>query len=462
MQITIYNFSKRINSTKIPSGGTVVDVVLKTPCSETNPSFTMSNAHACTYVKAFGKYYYVTSTTHITNDLINISCSIDYMATYKSNIGNTTAFIEYAADSNNTDITDDRRTDEGKISEVAISSIDTEVFTTDLTYITPILAGRGGFSTAGYSYIVASPVIVSDIIKKYGETEDLYKKTTDVSGLIGSTTALAIKSSAITQTTLGSIFNPLGVKVDIDTSVNAVSVTGRYIKKIYTLPVKYGNTSINFTCKPPFATGFLFLPFVGLVPLDLARIYIGVLPELTIDMSVDVITGDIAYKVSRGNDVLGTYTGNCSSTLPVRVATNDKSGKMINLAVTAATSTVGVAASALGKNYVGAAATAITGASQLYQGVRTLDQSTQTVVGGLSSNLAGYLGTAIKSIVIRSNLNEDMDATDAIAGRPLFKTSTIKSHSGYLKCSSASVSLSGDMQARSYINTIINGGFYYE
>ena len=60
MQINVWSgFSKRSNSTKRPTAGTVKTVVLKDPCDIKNPTFILeSAANDFNYVEAFGNYYY--------------------------------------------------------------------------------------------------------------------------------------------------------------------------------------------------------------------------------------------------------------------------------------------------------------------------------------------------------------------------------------------------------------------
>lgn len=86
--ITMYSgFSKRHNSTKTPSGGTDVNVLLKNPCSIMNPSFTISGFNTSwNYVKWGSRFYYVNDIVIEHNDIATYKCSIDVMATFKSDI----------------------------------------------------------------------------------------------------------------------------------------------------------------------------------------------------------------------------------------------------------------------------------------------------------------------------------------------------------------------------------------
>ena len=72
MEITLYNFSKRSNSTKQPTNGTIKHVALKSECSIYNPIFTFStNDIDFNYIKAFSnKFYYVTDIKHTPQNFV--------------------------------------------------------------------------------------------------------------------------------------------------------------------------------------------------------------------------------------------------------------------------------------------------------------------------------------------------------------------------------------------------------
>ena len=97
LSVTLYTFSKRINSTKNPpaEGGFTVQAVLKDNTSIIRPELEVVEnvtAYNYAYIPAFSRYYFV-------QDVIwekGIWCMVlseDVLATYKTVIGNTTAYI---------------------------------------------------------------------------------------------------------------------------------------------------------------------------------------------------------------------------------------------------------------------------------------------------------------------------------------------------------------------------------
>ena len=103
------SFSKRKNSTKQPSGGTELEVTLRKPCRMETPVFILDNASAfdIDYVEAFGHYYYVTDKIHLDNNRVQVECTQDVLATYKSSIGATTALIARSSSNYNKYLKDD-------------------------------------------------------------------------------------------------------------------------------------------------------------------------------------------------------------------------------------------------------------------------------------------------------------------------------------------------------------------
>lgn len=96
MQITLYNLAKRRNSTKQPSKGTNITVNLKEGTSYFNPSFILNlNPTGFNYLSWDNRYYYITNIENTRNGIYTISCELDALATYKSDILGTTAFVLY-------------------------------------------------------------------------------------------------------------------------------------------------------------------------------------------------------------------------------------------------------------------------------------------------------------------------------------------------------------------------------
>ena len=99
MSITV-NFGKsdkRINSTKIPSFSESAACVLKSGTSVENPTFILQSVSPfdwnVAYCATFGRYYFVNDVTYV-ESTYEISCTCDYLASYKDEILSNTAYVE--------------------------------------------------------------------------------------------------------------------------------------------------------------------------------------------------------------------------------------------------------------------------------------------------------------------------------------------------------------------------------
>ena len=98
MDVKLFKFSKRENSTKQPIGGTTFQCYLKEPTSVVNPTIvieTSGNAfpdYNYGYISTFGRYYFITD---IVSDgyMWEISMQTDILATYKSQISASTLYL---------------------------------------------------------------------------------------------------------------------------------------------------------------------------------------------------------------------------------------------------------------------------------------------------------------------------------------------------------------------------------
>lgn len=112
VSMTFYsNFSKRENSTKQPSGGTSYDVVFKDAFSIIGGTVKLQvnfdTAKNYTAAKYGNNFYKVVDVVSTTNNIVEITLTLDVLATYKSSIASYTSMIERSpSDANIVNIVD--------------------------------------------------------------------------------------------------------------------------------------------------------------------------------------------------------------------------------------------------------------------------------------------------------------------------------------------------------------------
>lgn len=121
IKANFYKFSKQIDSTERPTGsGTVFDIVLKGAITITAPVIELDSAaldYNYCYIPAFGRYYFVQSTTIITSDIIEYSLSVDVLATWKNEILASSCYVLRSASDYNLKLVDDTWTHTTDFSE---------------------------------------------------------------------------------------------------------------------------------------------------------------------------------------------------------------------------------------------------------------------------------------------------------------------------------------------------------
>ena len=462
MNITYWTgYSKKKNSTAQPTSGTDATVTLKDDCSILNPVFDCAGVPDNVnyiYVSDFGRYYFVSDVVHITADRIQIHCSIDVLATYKSQIGGYTANVEFAASSTNVLVTDPRNKPTYKVDE-AVSTL------FDLTSY-----GFGSWcnivgvvSDEGVIYCIMDDSELETFCSAIYNTnffQQLLNNFFDMKNILVS--CIRVPYTPPKTVILGglaaagqSLLTP-AYKVDprVKHFLNGVTCS-------VTFPDPAGLGFYSYLDLPPYTTGSLYLPYVGVVDLDLDIIAED--QQFIVDGYLDQCTGDIIYRLSKTTgDYIATYQGNCASNIPISGASYNAIGAM-----SAGISTIGgigqVAASVASGN-PGLAVSGVSSLAGAGVGIAESLKIHTQINGNISSivgSAAGYVGKAMiwKRRPTESAVNT---AFKPISGLPYFKAAQISSLSGYIQCSGASVTIPGYDAEKDAVNGYLNNGFFYE
>ena len=464
MNIKVWSgFSKRKNSTKQPTGGTTVTCLLKEECSILAPRFILNTLDfSINYVEAFGHYYYA-DVTNLDGNRSEISCTIDYLATFKSNISSYTGLVEYTSSSSNVTITDPRNKPTGLITSTATAlTISGVSFNTVGGYILGVLSETANGATGVIDYYAMTGVQMSAFcVELYSQNildqiKDQFTNAMDslvsciwlpVTGIGGS--AVNIHIGRETMTALGGkIYDRTASFSSGLTTINFMTGSGGA-----------GNL-MTYLEKEPYCTGELYLPFIGWVPLDmdLAAFY----KSIQLDGWVDILTGDIVYKVKYGGGWVSTYNGNIATKLPVTAASYDGVGVASGV-ITAIGGLITAGATLATGGSAGLVAAGLATAAGGAAGAAKSTELHTMINGGNSSAIGANLGLSPMVVVHQANPTETtLTAYKTAHGMPYFQVATLSSLSGYIKCADASVSIPGDGSEQDAVNAYLNNGFYLE
>ena len=377
MEITVWEgFSKRSNSTLRPSGGTVLNVRLLDAQDIVSPSFVLKeNGTKYNFLKWENRYYYITDITYLSRHRMVLSTSLDILATYKSNILNTTAYIQRASTGYNDLIPDSLVTNTNRVL-ASTNNVTASCFAENgsgyyvLTCMSKSVANTTGVATcwvvnSNSLKLISNWFCNGGVAKAFKE---LFEKPLDsifslkyipfssgvYSGKVGASTDIElggitpVASKVVTdysQPILDDDGMIIGYKVDVEATATLAGAVGSPFTSrscpsySYTISVPWATGIEPFMKNGPYTSINLFVPYYGYVQIDPLKLSNG--GVLDLNFCLDPITGDVTLRIFGDASMpIGLYTYNCSVDVPI--GDRDKSG-ILKSAIAAA----GTAASAI-------------------------------------------------------------------------------------------------------------------
>lgn len=434
-------FSKRKNSTKQATSGTdVTTVVLKDDTSIMNPTFDCigvpENVNYI-YVSAWGRYYFVNNVSHIGTDRLLIECECDVLATYKSNIGSTTAHIERSSAGG------------GWLSDALVVPTD-EIVQTDITNGDTL----SDLNIYGSDFVVRT--VGKNGIKSYmlnaASIQNVFSTYYDVSVFDWTDIMQSIKSLVVALSDPGKYVKsikwfPFSVAsgtseipyFGFTAGTAAVNIAKEQIQStaVITKPAAYYNDWRDYDAR--FTKCSIRFPGVGNIPIDAQYLQ----ETLSCTYDIDVATGSCKVQLVAGTKIIGTFDGMCGVDVPFS-----------GLSGTGGLSAIGEMFGAIGSPTF--ATDALKGALNVVQGALSPGQNVYNNVG----NMAEWIQNPfIKMSVVRLGSSEKIPAGHGIPDK---NNRQISNLSGFILCSGASVNMPGTANEKDTVNGYLNGGFYYE
>ena len=473
MNVTFYNFSKRKNSTKLPSGGTSYTCLLKDDTTTARPQIAIKwdgtsgspAAYNYCYIASFGRYYWVDSWEYTDRQWI-ASCTVDVLATYKTQIGASSKYVLRSAADFDTDIIDTMYTPK-LVGAPYITSVSSFLNWADNLSQGTIIVGIIGmnssvaYSANGASYYACTPANYMRFLS------DMYTESlTNVNNEnYGSSFGDALK--AFSRNLLRSVTNPiqyiksaLWFPYSFSTSgaINPIvgGITSSALMYPLSNPIKTETgtfTAAGYPVSPtlgvwryvePFRRVVLHFPPFGTFPIDARKLASG---DVDVTITTDAISGQAHIMVE------GTATGLslnkpifAQSTCQIGVPLDFSGVKTGQISVSSLASTIGSAA-------YGDALGAAAGVANMMEAAAPVAESRGTF-GGIAGDVAGkYL-----EVFQYPSIDEDIDEK----GRPLCKIVTLSTLPGYILCADGEVDCNATSAEHSALEAYLTGGFFYE
>lgn len=470
MEVTFYIASKKVNSTKLPTDGTAFgcDVLLKAATSKLTPTFLLKSESipAYTHMHCDWGYYFVTDIRSVRDNLIEIDCRMDVLATNRPAIMDYVAFVTYAT--SGTDQMNDPRNpalcghSEG--AEMTPCPLFAHQYNSD-AYVITVASPNGGNASGFTKSYALSPSDMSQLsfeMMQPNVLEQIIKFFTGnpMEALI------SCMWMPITASSFGSRIE--AVKIGEWTSevagycVDSPLLTAEYEVPLYFGRDKDGNVvrlQPNYTYTTPYVTMGLYLPFVGYVDMDPDMMYGR--QKIKCRVIVDAITGDIVWRVENSSNpalAYSVYSGKCGAMMPIAQSGMDVGGFMAG-----AITLIGQAEAATRAETEGLTKDGADSLAGAYQVVKSLAIHTQ-INGGISGRAGSgdYSRNIYLTVYRRYPAEDDVTIRKDVIGLPLYQTVKLGELSGYVQTVGASVDLQQPEPVIREVNTLLNGGIYLE
>lgn len=465
-----YTFSKRKNSTKQPSSASSdFSVTLKGGSSYLTPTFLLEIPHApnFNYLEFEGRYFYIKDIVNVRNNLWEVSCVEDVLATHKTAIGNTTALIMYATGGRN-NIIDQRIPPCADI----YTDMNAVVLTGDFTGFSMSSEGIALVSVTGENacgtFLVDADKVKDLLINVNVWTAGISTVETAWMQFLRGSSAPSNLKNIINIPIILSTTQNFGAPVQLYlgtypcTDAQGAPIEGRRVENPFleahatvTIPWRFNDWRRNV----PYTKVFLYLPVFGVISLPSSDLINDA--SLSVYYSLNLLGGDVAFQV-RGSDtgsMIATGSGNIAMQSPYGAS---------NINVGKAASAIGVGLGAIasvsaGVVTGGAATVALgTGLSSSAIGLISALGGESGGGGGLSGSAVTGLDLGVKCWTVSRELTDSQTRLDPIIGKPVMQKHTINTYSGYVQTDGMCVD--GAMTDTEYdqINSACNKGIYFE
>lgn len=481
------SFSKRRNSTKQPTSelSDQRTVYLKENCSQDRPIFKCTgNNFNYNYCEWDGKYYFINEIISLHNNEIEIHCVLDPLATYKTDILNSTQFVCYSSHNSNTWLPDTRipllkstTTSRNTTSASDIFNVNgfyvltvngkegCAIYAMDLSQLKALLASINTWEQGSITDIVNDDMGLGyDFSSVEAALESLGKMSIQT-GVIGNAYANAPSCirSCIWVPFFATPFADTGAQLylgNFDTGLHPFIVRAKPVtaSKSINIPWHYSDWRRGI-CEDVY----LYLPLVGMIHLS-GDSLTGV-SSLTINISATASDGVVAYEVKAGGNIIGTYSGQCSANYPIGINQQASAGeilqsviagseKMVSAAINSSISPVSMAGAAAG--------VALEGVAAAYDTANVANNTHPSVIGGVGGGAGSGLDLNIQCYTVcHETVMTPSDIKDTM-GVPTMIPYALSTLTGYCQCANAHIEAAATGEELNAIDNFLNSGFFIE
>ena len=478
MNITLYKFEKRPNSTKQPDNTVAsrdATVHLKEPWDEFKPVFQLDAVYFdYNYVRWGVKYYWITSKSFITNDVIEIHCSKDLLATYKSKIGASSQYILRSSHDSNGHIVDNLYpiTTERSGTYQSVAKLE-DMWDADRGFyvVGLICAGQnvGDLDTrlkrGSVTYLIMTPAQAWSFAAEFNTLSGFFS-TVKPSDFLVSFTYVPIGMSGI-ATTGGLAKIHIGDSLsgwNMNVSDCEPTASVRTLNGIYTFTPSPAYVSLashpesgtrgEYLNYPPYTQLTAYLGPFGTVNLTQMDTSYGGYGSLYYNFTIDLCTGQAIFRFydhTIPNDLTGATVARIGRLgVPIQLVTSTYGN--LSSTVSAIGSAIGMAGGIATGN------AALVGSSALgFIGSAAASMTPKNDSVGSNGSFAELYRPYILQQFFKVTADDNSQR-----GRPLCVVGQISNYPGYIQTSDADIALLATDAENISIRNQMNAGFFYE
>lgn len=474
MNLYLFSINKRLNSTKRPtlSTGKELTVQLKDEVSFENPVFKINSdviggtftpvAFNYAYTPYWQRYYFITDWKFV-NGCWECYCSVDVLASFKSQISNTTAYVIRSSSNFDTNIIDTfYPTKTEKM--ITWQGIEGQIYHTSLAdgcFVVGTISNEATYRVGAVSYfaldlgqmsslltyLFSSNIYSASSITEIGQ--GLYQSMFNPFQYIVSCMWFPVPSSAL-GTTTGN------VRVGYwDTGVSGTLIN--YITKEFGIksyqiirPHPYTQTRGKYLNFEPFTHITLYYPPFGEIPIDPSFMqYTN--NYLYGNVYVDFITGmaDLRLSITDSLDPTDTTLYKIFTQRTAMIGIPIQLAQIMSDYLPAVSGITGAIGSAFSGNIAG-----------VFQNIASSAQAIMPKVGTTGSNGSFTELIECPYLIVESLLPVDEDVTEF--GRPLCAVRQLGTLTGFIQCGEDDLPFNGTRTEIEEVNRFLKEGFFME
>ena len=451
MQITIFSgFSKEHNSTKQPTGGTDVSCYLKDDTSLIRPVFVLESGNfSVNYVQWGNRYYFVDDVVSIRNGAVELHCSVDALASWKTQIGSSSQYVVRSSSAYDEYIVDSMYPADVRTS-IQTVEVDLGLDVNNTSYVLGVVNSESNAS-GGITYYCMTAGMLSQLMGYMFGGNWLHAPLTEVSLELQKELVnpfqYIVSCMAFPFDVFDAGFPTEMIKFGYWTSEMASYIipgSGRYKNSFAGVQVpRHPQSNIRgaYLNSAPFTRMSLSAYGFGTCALDPQDFVSNT--QLSLNLLVDKYTGTGKLRISNTGDGNTLFELNGQIGVPIQIS------QITQNLVNAGLSGVATAVSALAGNPLGVAS-----------GITSAVQSLMPQIHTAGS--VGSMVNFIKKPILTMQFKNLVTVDNEHLGRPLMQRRTINTLSGYMQIENPDVDIPATATEKDTIVNFMRSGFYYE